>query len=86
MYLWNFLPLQVYPINNIEYQVSDETKQQDVNLANQSRTCRMWDLLQIPCAHTCIVLTWSHLSTKIISHHTIPTNIYILFMLYASVH
>ncbi|XP_038880504.1 uncharacterized protein LOC120072166 [Benincasa hispida] len=47
---------KVDPINNEEYKVIDGDNHFLVNLAYKSCSCRVWDLVEIPCAHACAVI------------------------------
>ena len=54
----------------MKYQVIHGTSQYIVYLSSKICTCRMCDILQISCAHTCGVLTMKHLSIKsYVSHY-----------------
>ncbi|XP_038889210.1 uncharacterized protein LOC120079095 [Benincasa hispida] len=47
---------QVDPINNEEYKVVDGDNHFLENLAYKSCSCRVWDLVEIPCAHACAII------------------------------
>ena len=48
----------------MKYQVIDGTSQYVIYLPTKVCSCRMWDILEIPCAHACAVFTMKHLSIK----------------------
>ncbi|XP_050941555.1 uncharacterized protein LOC127149731 [Cucumis melo] len=56
--------LELYPINNMKYQVIDGSSQYVIYLFTKVCSYRMWDTLEIPCVHACAVFTMKHLSIK----------------------
>ncbi|KAA0037688.1 uncharacterized protein E5676_scaffold25G00510 [Cucumis melo var. makuwa] len=52
--------VKVNPVNNMKYQVIDGISQYVIYLPTKVCSCRMWDILEIPCAHVCAVFTMKH--------------------------
>ncbi|XP_038887651.1 uncharacterized protein LOC120077739 [Benincasa hispida] len=47
---------KVDPINNKEYKVVHGDNHLLVNLASKLCSCRVWNLVEIPCAHACAII------------------------------
>ena len=61
--------LQIYPINQHEYDVHSGTKHYLVNILTRNCFSRCWDLDDIPCSHACNVLSFWSLELESYTHN-----------------
>ncbi|XP_038885920.1 uncharacterized protein LOC120076228 [Benincasa hispida] len=60
--------IDLYPINQYEFEVHDRSNQFVVNILNRTYSCRWWDLDMIPCSHACIALSRKNLQLQSYVH------------------
>ncbi|XP_050944055.1 uncharacterized protein LOC127150391 [Cucumis melo] len=54
--------MNIYPVDQHEFEVHHRKKQFVVNILNRTCSCRQWDLDLIPCSHACIALSTRNLN------------------------
>ncbi|KAA0035755.1 uncharacterized protein E6C27_scaffold403G00270 [Cucumis melo var. makuwa] len=54
--------MNIYPVDQHEFEVHHRKEQFVVNILNRTCSCRQWDLDLIPCSHACIALSTRNLN------------------------